>query len=153
MNSDSIHLDLNQQKSYIIEDASIVTEFEFTESREDAIDLSESRDIIELPQSRSAPVSYTEYAQCAPSASRQQQSAAATARQQQRQLPMWAMQPPPPQPYIPQNASEEHEIPINGGGINIGRAKIRSPNGGSTHFNVFFESGPSFSSAVAATSE
>jgi hypothetical protein len=132
MNSDSILRDLDQQKSYILEDASITTEIELSESR-DVIDLttSESRDIIELPQSRSAPAAYTEYA---PSAS---------AAVPPRQLPMWAMQQPPPQPYIPQHptASEENEIPINGG-MNIGRAKIRSPNGGSTHFNVFLNQAP-----------
>ncbi|KAL7482354.1 hypothetical protein ACHAW6_008016 [Cyclotella cf. meneghiniana] len=43
---------------------------------------------------------------------------------------MWAMQ--PPQAYIPHTASTEEEIPIN-----LGRAKIKTPNGGHTHFNVF----------------
>lgn len=54
-----------------------------------------------------------------------------------QQARMWAMQ--PPQPYIPHTSSEE-EVPVN-----IGRAKIRSPNGGSTHFNVFLNQTPTSS--------
>lgn len=107
-NADAILQDLNLQQSYIIEDASVQPE----------IELSESRDIIEVPRSGSG--AYTEYAQPAPPPSSSAQ-------------PMWTMQ--PPQPYIPNH--DEPEIPVN-----IGRAKIRSPNGGSTHFNVFLNQTP-----------
>ncbi|KAL3796544.1 hypothetical protein HJC23_009675 [Cyclotella cryptica] len=48
---------------------------------------------------------------------------------------MWTMQ--PPQPYIPQYPSSEEEIPIN-----LGRAKVKSPTGGHTHFNIFLNQSP-----------
>ncbi|KAL7482353.1 hypothetical protein ACHAW6_008015 [Cyclotella cf. meneghiniana] len=50
---------------------------------------------------------------------------------------MWTMQQPQSQPYIPQYPSSEEEIPIN-----LGRAKVKSPNGSHTHFNIFLNQSP-----------
>jgi hypothetical protein len=58
--------------------------------------------------------------------------------EQAAQEQMWAMQ--PPQPYAPHaspNVPNEEEIPIN-----LGRAKIKTPYGGTTHFNVFLNQTP-----------
>ena len=112
--------DRNDAES-ILNDIHRVYTVEEAPSIDTELHLSESRDIIEVP--RSNPATYTNHQLPTTSA-------------QPAQQPMWAMQ--PPQPYVPRTSSNsEEEIPVN-----IGRAKIRSPNGGSTHFNVFLNQTP-----------